>query len=251
MNTYSISNPTEGDTEAGESDANVHGMPYRELGRRLTLMGQVGRGTSFFLDEINQMAREGRYVGYYVTGEHGHDALLVTNALLVTISGLGQETLLDLKAAAVLPLLAAQSEAASIGAHALVPGVRIARQPPQVNLGAIPTVVDTDAENLLAQLPGNAVPLVVRAVRDWVVDHADVVTRARVLSVIEPEDIGWAEVVIELRVEADTQTAMRLWDELASRLDEAKEVLSDGERAIVNSTLGVHLVWDEDDEDEV
>ena len=224
MNTYSISNPTEGDTEAGESDVNVHGMPYRELGRRLTLMGQVGRSTSFFLDEID--------------------------ALVVTVSGLGQETLLDLKAAAVLPLLAAQSEAASIGAHALVPGLHISAQPPQVNLGVIPTVVDTDAENLLAQLPGNAVPSVVRAVRDWVVDHTNVVTRARVLSVIEPEDIGWTEVVIELRVEADTQTAMRLWDELASRLDAAKEALSDGERAIVNSALGVHLVWDEDDEDE-
>ena len=244
MNTYSIGNPTEGGTEAQETGLNVHVMPYRELGRRLTLMGQVGRGTSFFLDEINQMAREGRYVGYHVTGEHGHDALLVT------VSGLGQETLFDLKAAAVLPLMAAQSEAASIGAPAQIPDVYISAQPPQVDLGAIPVVVDTDAESLLAQLPGNAATLVLSAVRDWVADQSDVVTRARVLSVVEPEDIGWIEVVIELRIEADTQTAMRLWDELATRLDAAKEALSDGERAIVNSALGVHLVWDEDDEDE-
>lgn len=245
MNTYSIGNPTEEDTDVQESGLNVHVMPCRQLGRRLTLMGQVGRGTSFFLDEIIQMAREGQYVGYYVTGEHEHDALLVT------VSGLGQETLLDLKAATILPLMAGQSETASIGAHAQVPGVHISIQQPQVDLGAIPTVVDTDAERLLAQLPGNAMPPVLSAVRDWVADHTDVVTRARVLSVIEPEDIGWTEVVIELRVEADTQTAMRLWDELAVRVDAAKETLSDSERAIVNSALGVHLVWDEDDEDEV
>ncbi len=244
MNTYSIGNPTEGDKEAQESGFNVHVMPYREVGRPLTLMGQVGQGTSFFLDEIAQMAREGRYLGYYIKGEHEHDSLLVT------ISGLGQETLFDLKAAAVLPLLAAQSEAATIGARAKVTRVHISPQPPQVNLGAIPTVVDTDAENLLAQVPGNAVPPVLSAVRDWVADHTDVVARARVRTVIEPEDAGWTEVVIELRVEADTQTAMRLWDELAARLDAAKEALSDDERTIVNSALGVHLVWDEDDEDE-
>ena len=242
MKAYSLGNPTEGGTEAQETGSNVQAMPYRELGRRLTLMGQVGRGTSFFLDEIIQMAREGRYVGYHVTDEHGHDALLVT------VSGLGQETLLDLKAAAVLPLMGAQSEAARIAAHAQVLGVHISPHPPRVDLGAIPTVVDEDAEYLLAQLPGNAVPPVLSAVRDWVADHADVVTRARVLSVVEPEDIGWTEVVIELRVEADTQTAMRLWDELAARLDAAKEALSDSERAIVNSALGVHLIWDEEDE---
>ena len=84
MNTYSIGNPTEEDTDVQESGLNVHVMPCRELGRRFALMGQVWQGTSFFLDEIKQMAREGRYVGYYVTGEHEHDALLVT------ISGLGQ-----------------------------------------------------------------------------------------------------------------------------------------------------------------
>lgn len=243
MNTYSVENPTE-DTDAQESGLNVRVMPYRELGRRFAFMGQVGRGTSFFLDEINQMAREGRYIGYYVTGEREHDALLVT------VSALGQETLLDLKAAAVLPLMAGRSEAANLIAHAHVPGVHIQPQPPRVDLGAIPTVVETDAERLLARLPANALTLLLGAVRSWVSDNPDVVTRARVVSITEPEDIGWTEVVLELRVDADTRSAMRLWDELAARLDAVKESLGDGQRAVINSAFGVHLVWNEDDEDE-
>ncbi len=245
MNVYDIRNPTIEDTDAQESGLNQRLMPYRQFGQQVFISGQVGRGTTRLIDELSEMVREGQYIGYYISDERLRDPILVA------VNALGDETLLQMKAATVFPHLLSQLEAANLASRLPVPDVHLRPEPPKLDLGSIPTVVETEAEELLARLPGSAVRRMIDAVRDWITEHSHIVSRARVSVITEPEDIGWTEVVLQLCVETDTQTALSLWDDLAARLDAAKERLNDRERAMLNSALGVHLVWSEDDEGEV
>jgi len=126
--------------------------------------------------------------------------------------------------------------------------LRSAPTPFSVDLGPIPTKVEPEAEQLLARLPGKAVTALLAAVRDWI-SSQPAVTRARVVTIREPEDPKWTEVVVELHIDADTGNALQMWDDLAGLLNEAKMSLSEKEKQLIDAGFGVHLVWDEEDGD--
>ena len=123
------------------------------------------------------------------------------------------------------------------------------RGPLRIDLGAVPTVVQPEAQHFLSHLPSDALKGLLAEIRSWVEDRAEV-RRARVLAVSEPEDPQWTEVIVELRLEADTQHALDLWDEIAGRVDRVKKNLNEQERELISRSFGVHLVWFEDDDGE-
>jgi hypothetical protein len=62
-------------------------------------------------------------------------------------------------------------------------------------------------------------------------------------TVTEPETDNWTEAVFEVVVDADTEGAMALWDEIAARFDAVKKSLPEEQRLAVNRHIGVHLTW--------
>jgi len=78
-------------------------------------------------------------------------------------------------------------------------------------------------------------------IRSWIRGYP--VKAARVFAFSDPEVEDWEEVVVELLVDADTPTALRLWDELAGAVDHATESLSDDQRRLLNSQVSVSLAW--------
>lgn len=118
----------------------------------------------------------------------------------------------------------------------------------EIDLGSIPTTVDTAAADLLSSLPYEAVGAILRAIRSWIADHAEV-RRARVTVESEPDDPDWQEVVFEIVVAVGTEEALRLWDEVGNYLDEAKSMLDAGGQEAIAEHLAIHLAWDEDDDE--
>ncbi|HXF52285.1 MAG TPA: hypothetical protein VNM43_11445 [Dehalococcoidia bacterium] len=104
------------------------------------------------------------------------------------------------------------------------------------------TIESLDAEALLRSLPERATGLVFSAVRDWTASERRV-RSARLTTLREPEDGAWAELVVEMQVDATTEEALHLWDTLARRVDDAKRRLEPEERAALDAGLAFHLHW--------
>jgi len=113
-----------------------------------------------------------------------------------------------------------------------------------LTFGSVPVVLEPEAAVLLSRMPWEAVGPVLSAVSAWA--GLAPVRAARVSVVSEPEDSDWQEVVFALLVDADTPTALRLWDELAAAVDDAKSVLRHDHRRLLSRQLGIHVVWGDD-----
>jgi hypothetical protein len=241
MNAEYISSTVD-DTDVQEQWLNSPPFAVRDLSRRLPIMKHMGFGTSLFTKDIMRMVQRGHGVGYFVNEQRPGEALLLS------VNASGFETLHQQSVSATL--IQSQRERSGLQEAGAAFDVQLIEEPPRVDLGAVPTVVETAAENLLNRLSGQGIDLLLDAIRQWIADHRENVQRARILHMTDPEDIGWTELVVEIRVDVDTEVALQLWAELGVRLDTAKEALSEDQAGVVNSSLGVHLVWDEEEEDE-
>ena len=108
----------------------------------------------------------------------------------------------------------------------------------------VPVTVTSEAEILLGQLPWPALGQVLEALRNWAQHVPLKAARARVVS--DWEDADWREVVIELRIDADSDAALGLWDEMEKALADAKKGLPPDQRSELDRHLGVHLLWGAD-----
>lgn len=120
----------------------------------------------------------------------------------------------------------------------------IAPSPVPLHFGGAPVAIQPQAERLLSRLPWPALARVLSAVRTWA--RSAPVTAVKVCTVWEPEDNDWEEVVLEMRVDADTPQALRLWDELAYAVDQAKASIPGHQRRDLDRRLGIHLLWQDD-----
>jgi hypothetical protein len=119
----------------------------------------------------------------------------------------------------------------------------------QVDLGPISTDVEPEAEELLSRLPAGATTALLASIRKWLSSQR-AVTRAHVVTVVEPEAPDWKETVIELHVDADTERALEMWDDLANSLDRIKEGLNDEDRQAMDERFGVQFIWGEEGGDD-
>ena len=113
-----------------------------------------------------------------------------------------------------------------------------------IDFEGVPTVTEPKAKVLLSRIPWVTLQPVLSAIRSWI--RGSPVKAARVFAFSDPEVEDWQEVVVELLVDADTPTALRLWDELAGAVDHAAESLSDDQRQLLNSQVSVSLTWGDD-----
>jgi len=127
--------------------------------------------------------------------------------------------------------------------------VHVGPAPVQIDL-EVPTGAEPAALDLLSRLPARPVARILAALRDWLANHPSV-TRVSIRSITEPDAPGWTEVVFELKVEAETDEALAMWGSLASRVDEAKRDLTGIEVEALNRHLAVHLVWPEEEADDL
>lgn len=223
----------------------IDGTDVEELARAsyIAKSGRIGpylqAGDTDVLDESSQMG----VLGDYALG-------ISADELSVGVGTSVGETLLQRysQAARAFQFDSDQAPTVFVGSHALR-GIKIDRGSLRVDLGAVPTVVQPEAQHFLSHLPSDALKALLAEIRSWVEDRAEV-RRARVLAVSEPEDPQWTEVIVELRLEADTQHALDLWDEIAGRVDRVKKNLNEQERELISRSFGVHLVWFEDDDGE-
>lgn len=108
----------------------------------------------------------------------------------------------------------------------------------------VPVSVSAGARGFLARLPWPALSLVLDSLRAWARDVALKAVRASVVT--DPEADDWQEVVLELLLDAETETALKLWDDLETALATAKEGLAADQRSILDRHLAVHLLWGAD-----
>jgi len=134
--------------------------------------------------------------------------------------------------------------------EAAVP-VGLARQIPilasevRLDFGSgIPVTVTEAANQFMARLPWPALGRVLIALRNWAM-HSPV-KAARAFVAADPEDRTWREVVIELLIDADTEAALSLWDEMEKALASAKDGLPPDQRAKLDKHLAIHLLWGAD-----
>ncbi len=120
-------------------------------------------------------------------------------------------------------------------------------KPTALDFGSIPTRVQPEAEELLRRLPGRSLFALLTAIRQWVESQTRVKS-ASITAVSEPEGPGWTEVIVQLAVDADSELALRLWDDLAGSVDEVKARLSPEDKALFDERFGVHMVWGEDND---
>jgi len=110
-----------------------------------------------------------------------------------------------------------------------------------IDFEGVPTVTEPKAKVLLSRIPWVTLQPLLSGIRSWIRGYP--VKAARVFAFSDPEVEDWEEVVVELLVDADTPTALRLWDELAGAVDHATESLSDDQRRLLNSQVSVSLAW--------
>lgn len=115
--------------------------------------------------------------------------------------------------------------------------------PVTLSFGNIPLLVEPSAERLLSRLPGASLQQVLAAVRQWV--KSAPIKAIRVCSISEPDARGWEEVFLEISVRAETDAALRLWDELASSVHQVKEGLPDQHHRLLDRHFGIHIVWED------
>ncbi len=111
-----------------------------------------------------------------------------------------------------------------------------------VDFGNVPVVVRPRAAALLSKLPWAPLAEVLSAVRAWAASAP--LRGVTVSAVSDPDDKVWEEVVFEAAVEADSEEALRLWDSLASAIDQVKAGFTDDGRRLFDRHVGIHLVWD-------
>jgi hypothetical protein len=63
----------------------------------------------------------------------------------------------------------------------------------------------------------------------------------------DPEDLDWRELIIDIRLDCETETAMELWDQMEQKVAAAKTFLDAGDRELIDRHLAVHLLWGADD----
>ena len=102
---------------------------------------------------------------------------------------------------------------------------------------------DPNATALLSRLPADAVSCLLAELRGWLQEHRSRIISVHLGTVTEPETDNWTEAVFEVVVDADTEGAMALWDEIAARFDAVKKSLPEEQRLAVNRHIGVHLTW--------
>lgn len=110
--------------------------------------------------------------------------------------------------------------------------------------GDSPGWISAEAAGLLATLPpGTFVPLL-ETLNGWMGKASVKAVRARVLT--DEEDPAWREVVIEVRLDANTEQALDSWDELEDLTENALQGAPASERATLDRELAIHLLWGAD-----
>ncbi len=126
--------------------------------------------------------------------------------------------------------------------QAMIP---VTASPIHLDLGRVPLTVEPFARRPLSRLPWHALAAVLAEIRAWMQQAPVVAVRA--VAVTDPESPGWTEAVLVVRLRTDGETALRLWDSLASAIDGAKVGLDHDDRVLLDRHLGVHLAWEDDD----
>jgi hypothetical protein len=126
-----------------------------------------------------------------------------------------------------------------MGLHVTIPA-----SPVELDFGNTPVLAEPAARSMLAVLPAAALSQLLSAVRSWAISGG--VTSVRVFPFQDPEGSDAWEVVLELRVDADAPEGQRRWKAIASVVDRVKSQLDARERCLLDSHLGIHLVWEDE-----
>jgi hypothetical protein len=113
-----------------------------------------------------------------------------------------------------------------------------------LDLGSIPVLVERQAEVLMSGFPWPQLASVMSRIHAWA--EAAPVRWFRAYAISDPEESGWEEMVLEAFVDADSETALRIWDHLAAAVDEAKSHMPKSARRLFDKQFGVHIVWPEE-----
>jgi hypothetical protein len=105
----------------------------------------------------------------------------------------------------------------------------------------VPVKVSPEAKAFLEALPQPALARVLTAVSKWSKNAP--VKAASVITFTDPEDVDWTEAIIQLAIDADTDGALALWDEVGEAITRAMEGITADQRAELDQKLGVHLLW--------
>jgi hypothetical protein len=105
--------------------------------------------------------------------------------------------------------------------------------------------VSKEAEGLLSQAPWLALQALLRVIRGWVSKAPVKAARVRVLR--EPEDLTWAELAVELKLDVESdEVAFGQWQDLGDKVDKAKAGLAPEDRTWFEKHFAVHLYWGAD-----
>jgi hypothetical protein len=119
---------------------------------------------------------------------------------------------------------------------------------PHLDFGPkIPVAVTSEAETLLDTFPQATWLRVKKGLQKWV---STAPVKAAWVNVATDHDYPeWKDLVIELLVDADTDRAIELWDEVAAAIAEAKQGMTPVQRAKIDELLSVELLWGADSGD--
>lgn len=105
-------------------------------------------------------------------------------------------------------------------------------------IAGLPLEIQSEDEPFLRHLPQPAFDHILDAIRVWADTSRPPIraARARVSR----------ELVIELLVDADTEKALALWDDVSTAVGGVIDKLAQKQRSQFNARLGVHLLWGND-----
>ena len=126
-------------------------------------------------------------------------------------------------------------------AYDTLPATMTTREIGALRLGAVPVTVEPKAAELLAQLRPEALDAVLSGVREWA-EHAPVKC-ARLTYDLDPEATFWEQAIIEIDVEADTDQAFDLWEDVGAALEGIESRLPAADRDWLLDHFDVHLHW--------
>jgi len=106
--------------------------------------------------------------------------------------------------------------------------------------------ISHEARSFAKGLPREALAKSLSAISDWA--RSAPVRAARVSTYTDCEDEDWTELLVQLLLDVEnTDTALKMWEELGRALERVDADLSESDRWKLAGEFGVHLLWGDDD----
>jgi hypothetical protein len=108
-----------------------------------------------------------------------------------------------------------------------------------------PVTISREATRYLEELPRAALSAVMNALRTWAKGVPLKAVQVTVFS--DPEAADSSEIVINLLLDCDTDSALLHWESMEAFLAKVRGSLHTEDRARLDALLGIHLLWGADD----